>query len=77
MSAVHCTVEENAIEDTVSEFLVREHQLNREADGWLAYEEEIVSQNTSSGQEGSWQTACRLGPVVVEAINRCEVCRLW
>ena len=33
--------------DSVRDFPVREHQIDHEVDGWPAYEEEIVSNNTS------------------------------
>ena len=46
VAAVQCTVGENVMKDAVSEFLVREHQIDREGDGWPAYEEEIVCKNT-------------------------------
>ena len=46
VEAVHCTVEENVMKDTVSEFPVREKQFVREVDGWPEYEEEIVCKNT-------------------------------
>ena len=45
-AAVHGTVEEHVMKDSVSEFLVREHQIDCEVDGWLACEEEIVCEDT-------------------------------
>ena len=43
VAAVHCTVEENVMKDHVSEFLVREHQLVREVDGWPACVERLFA----------------------------------
>ena len=45
-AAVHGTVEEHVMKDSVSEFLVREHQIDCEVDGWLACEEEVVCEDT-------------------------------